>query len=61
MSSQNIARLVGKTDEMDGTCSMHEKTRNLFIDAVEKSEEIIPLEKPRHRKEVDFHNKLREE
>jgi hypothetical protein len=48
-------------NEMGGTCSMHEKTRNSFIDVVEKSEEIIPLERPRKRREVGFLNKLWEE
>lgn len=53
--------MVDKTDEMDGEYSMHENTRNLLIDVVEKSEGIIPVERPKHRREVGFHNKLRKE
>jgi hypothetical protein len=42
--------VVGKTDEMGGTCRTNEETRNLFRDFVEKAEEIIPLERPKHRR-----------
>jgi hypothetical protein len=47
--------VVGNMDEMGGTCCKHDT--HFFRDFVEKAEEIIPLERSRHRREDGFHRK----